>query len=600
MTTKNSEVNKDLVAQREYEAKMKQQNFDFGLTVSDAFIRGIRDIGYKSTATALYELVDNPIQADATNVHVVFGYTGKSDAKPTALAILDDGHGMDPTMMRIAVSWGGTHREGNRDGMGRYGYGLPSASVSQGKAFSVYSRTADNGPFHKVTIDVTDIGKGVYTQPDGRVTVPEPVEADLPAWVKTYAKEHFGGERPPLRTVVVIDRLDRLDWKTTSALERNLLESFGVTYRNYLRSTSVFVDGKGVEPVDPLFLTPGARYYDLDEERAEALEPLSFDVKDPDSRELIGTVKVRFCYMPSTFQRKDKASERGAKNKRFPIIKDNNGIIVLRQGRQIDVVTKCPWTTFTINDRNLGIEVDYPATLDEEFNITTSKQQISISDRMWELLAQHGVWNAIKAMRKRNVEDRAKLQTQLRLDKEAKRASELAMERAERFKTREAAETTERTKKKAEALEQEVSRRSRESGVEPETIRKRLVAETTARPFRVEERSNPGGPFYSIEQRGSQKVLIINTAHRFFTDVYAADDATPRLQSALEVVLFVIGDSELDASGDRELFYKTERAHWSMHLETVLARLDDIVPAVEEPSEDDTESVTEAEPVAVS
>lgn len=82
--------------------------------------------------------------------------------------------------------------------------------------------------------------------------------------------------------------------------------------------------------------------------------------------------------------------------------------------------------------------------------------------------------------------------------------------------------------------------------------------------------------------------------------MYAADDATPRLQSALEVVLFVIGDSELDASGDRELFYKTERAHWSMHLETVLARLDDIVPAVEEPSEDDTESVTEAEPVAVS
>src|SRR3982751_3306447 len=91
--------NKDLEIQRAYVAKMKEKGFDFSLTVADAFVRGIRDIGYKSTATAIDELVDNAFQADAANVHVAFGYGSASDAKPTQIAVIDDGHGMDPDMI---------------------------------------------------------------------------------------------------------------------------------------------------------------------------------------------------------------------------------------------------------------------------------------------------------------------------------------------------------------------------------------------------------------------------------------------------------------------------------------------------------------------
>src|SRR5579884_2835990 len=120
--------------------KEKQKGLDFGLTLAAAFVRGIRDLGYKSTATALDELIDNALQAEAKMTRVAFGYQEATSKKPSAIAVIDDGHGMDPDMIRVAVMWGGTHRENDRSGIGRYGYGLPSASVSQGRRFTVYSR----------------------------------------------------------------------------------------------------------------------------------------------------------------------------------------------------------------------------------------------------------------------------------------------------------------------------------------------------------------------------------------------------------------------------------------------------------------------------
>ena len=64
--------NKKIAVSRDLEAQTslcrdawRDENFAFDLTVADAFIRGIRDIGYKSTATAVDELVDNATQAEA-------------------------------------------------------------------------------------------------------------------------------------------------------------------------------------------------------------------------------------------------------------------------------------------------------------------------------------------------------------------------------------------------------------------------------------------------------------------------------------------------------------------------------------------------------
>src|SRR3954453_5957946 len=98
-------ISKDLEAQREYQRRVKDAGFDFGLTVADAFVRGIRDIGYRDTATALDEDCDNSIQAGATKVFIAFGFEGSSGSQPTALAVVDNGHGMDPEMVRLSAIW---------------------------------------------------------------------------------------------------------------------------------------------------------------------------------------------------------------------------------------------------------------------------------------------------------------------------------------------------------------------------------------------------------------------------------------------------------------------------------------------------------------
>ncbi|MFN8483025.1 MAG: ATP-binding protein [Anaerolineae bacterium] len=572
----STRVSSDLKRQRDYVDRLKEEGFGFSLVVAEAFVRGIRDLGYKSTATALDELIDNSVQAEAQNIHVVFGFNGNSDAKPTEIAVIDDGHGMDPEMIRLSVVWGGTHREDDREGYGRYGYGLPSASVSQGRRFTVYSKV-EGGEWHEVTLDVDDIGSGKYSDGNRAIVIPPSTPGDPPSWVTRYVETTREGEPLTQGTIVVIEKLDKLTWKTKVALERKLLEHFGITYRNLLRSVNIFVNGTKVQGLDPLFLTPGYRFYDLDEDRAEALEPLTLEVSSGDGKAL-GTVKVRYAYLPPTFGRKDKSrGDSQNTNQRFAIMREHNGIIILRNGRQIAVVPR--WNDdkgFNNYDRNWKVEVDFSPTLDEEFSITTSKQQIVISERMWDILVQHGVWNTIRHLRGRLKE--ARKVDENRIEKqETGKPSERAMADSQKFKTRKpGGDPAVREEKAKKLFDEEVRRKAKEAGLPEPEVERQLRVQMEGHPYKVEEESLPGGPFFRVVQVGSQKVLYLNTAHRFYTDLYSGTGFTPYSRAALEVLLFVLGECEIEATDDRQLFYQTERAEWSQRLNVALERLGQI------------------------
>ena len=590
MDQNDSSNTEGLLGQRDYTRRLVKEGCEFTLMIADAFVRGIREIGYKSNATALNELVDNALQAAAQNVHVAFGYKGESE-KPVALAILDDGHGMDKEMIRAAVMWGGTHRENDRAGFGRFGYGLPSASVSIGKRFTVYSWHAESGGIHAVSLDVDEISAGAYRNERGAVIVPPPSPAELPEWVTEYFKERFPGGMPRSGTAVVIDKMDRLHWKTTKALQEKLLEQFGVVYRNFLRTVAIAVHGRIVEAVDPLFLTPGARVYDSD---AVGLPPGDFEVKDRDSGKPMGIVKVRYAFLPPTrFSVKYSDPSRAeTTKKRNSILAEYNGIIVLRNGRQVDVVTRLPRTwrhTFQNNDRFFKVEIDFPPTLDEDFSVTTSKQQVSLSDRVWDLLEKQGVRQMIRELGKR-VDKELKEAAAADTEADQRRASEQAMEEAARFKTRKpGGETPERAEKARAAMKEHAKRQAAATGVPAEVIEVQLQADQVNRPYKVEREDLPGAPFYRVQRRGGQIVLLINEGHRFYSDVYVAFEATPRLRAALEVLLFVMGECELDATDDRQQFYETERAEWSRILNTALDRLGHIRPDETRHAEPETE-----------
>jgi hypothetical protein len=570
-------ISPNLAAQHAYIEALKERGFKFGLTVGDAFVRGIRDLGYKNTGNALAELVDNSIQAGASRIDILFGYgKGSSDKKPSEIAIVDNGHGMEAAMIRFAVMWGGTHREGDREGMGRYGYGLPCSSVSIGKRFTVYSKI-DGGGIHAVTIDLDAISTGDYTDETGEIIVPEPKAAKLPKFVAdavaaAYPEGWHG-------TAVVIEKLDRIQWKTAGALRENLLRNFGVTYHKLRSEASLYVDGDYVEPIDPLFLTPGFRFFELDgdNDRAVALEPIRIGVKDTKTRETIGDIVVRLAYFPPTFGSIDKRRDAVNKNAnaRFAVMKDYHGILFSRMDRLIDVEMRPPWGVFQNNDRYIKVEVEFPAALDEEFGITTAKQQVTVSERIWDILQQHGVPKAIEQMRGK-VSDLKKKRREAAENppQGGERPSEEAMADAMDLMRGPSSETKAKQESEGEKrLRQNAETRAEGSGRTPAEEEEQLLLELGGRKFKVEKENLPGGQFFRCEMLSATKVLYINRDHRFYQDLYDGPQSSPEVRAALEVVLLAIGDSILDASQETARMYKVELPLWSQKVDLALERL---------------------------
>jgi len=386
---------KAIAAQRQYALRSHNQNL--GLIVPEAFVRGIRHLGYRTNVEAIAELVDNAIQAYAETIEIVFGHdAGGSNGKLTHLAIIDDGHGMDPMMMRFAMMWGGTHRENDREGLGRFGYGLPCATVSMGRRFTVFSKTK-GGRLHGATLDLDSISAGKIGT-DGENGIPAAEPAKLPLFLRhAIRRSHPDGWRSG--TVIIIEKLDRLDWSTAAGLRRNLVRQLGVAYHKLLRATRIQVDGELVRPIDPLFLDPDADLHNLDDDRANALDPATIRMKGDDGG--VGEVVLRYAWLPPSFAATDKARDAIGinANDRFPILKQYHGIIFSRNGRLVDVQSRTPWTIFINNDRYIRIEIEFSAALDEAFGVTTSKQQVSVSPEMWDRLRIAGLHKAIEHLR---------------------------------------------------------------------------------------------------------------------------------------------------------------------------------------------------------
>lgn len=587
-----SSVPKGVQEQRDLLDQLESEQFGWDLMLGGAFVRGMRDIGYKNTAFAMAELLDNAIQANAKKVDVVFGFDDGS--KPTQVAIIDDGHGMEPGMVRASLIWGAGTRAENREGFGKYGYGLPSASISQCFRATVYSRIS-GGEWHSAYLDVDEIQEGKWTK-ENRIEMPPSKAEAPPRFVLDHMRTDPRWSEVDHGTVVLWDRLDpdRIDRKLRDSLRNTLVTDLGIIYRNYLRETPMTVDGTEVQPCDPLFLTEGFRYYDLDGDRAIEFPSARIPVKDKKSGEDLGAMTIRFARMPPTFFRKpefkytNKPSQ-DAMNERLEIADANNGIVFLRNGRQIDVV-RPPRRFRKINattDRFWAVEVDFDATLDEFFAITTSKQQVTPAEKIWDILdSKANIFRVIAEMKKAYDKEAKKIAAEVEQNRNEKRASVEAMEQAQKFRTTpKPEETPERKNEAQENFDKEVQKRAGREGRDPEKVERELIAEREGVTSEVEAEDLPGGAFYRCTQEGATRVLYLNSAHPFYTELYKGPASTPRLRAGLEVLLWALANGEVDAEdgGERRQFYERERVSvWSPEVADALQVLSKIALVEEE------------------
>lgn len=105
--------------QEKYLAELPD-NFSFPLFNVRHAVESQRRSGYRDTAAASREIVDNAIEAGANRIDVVVDTEpGKQAIK--AVAFIDNGSGMLPKMIRYAHIWGGGTHFDDHGFIGRFG-----------------------------------------------------------------------------------------------------------------------------------------------------------------------------------------------------------------------------------------------------------------------------------------------------------------------------------------------------------------------------------------------------------------------------------------------------------------------------------------------
>lgn len=332
----------------------------------DKFILSTRDSGYKSTSCAVAELVDNAIQAGARTIRIAIEASDAMSGSDVRIQVADDGKGMDRHTLVQAMRFGGSGRYNDRSGLGRFGMGLPNASLGQARHVSVHTWQSAASVL-TTYLDVDKIAAG------GVESIPEPVRHKAMTNVDRIDPEHG--------TTVVWERCDRLDSKRPSALARKLGSSIGRIFRYFLLGgVTIEINGAPVKPVDPLYLNQKAVQSGAHQFQSIWACEIYADPQDEESP--VGKVEVVFSELPvdawydlSNDQKRDLGIANGA------------GVSIVRAGREVDF----GWFFMGAKRREnyddwWRCEVRFDPVLDEAFGITHTKQQIRPKDYLSEAL----------------------------------------------------------------------------------------------------------------------------------------------------------------------------------------------------------------------
>lgn len=504
------------------------------LVALDRFVLATRDSGYRDTASAISELVDNAIQAAAQKVTILIRKNATLEDGRITVAVLDDGEGMAPSTLREALRFGGSSRFDNRGGLGRYGMGLPNASLSQSLRVEVYSWQLP-GEVLATHLDVDEVAAGQVTR------IPKPQASTLPAWLPQPTS--------PSGTLVLWTKCDRLDSRRISTLDRRLRAALGRVFRHFLwDGLTMSLNGEEVTPLDPLFLhapTAGAQLFG---------EPLEYQVRAPSTNgdEKVGVVRVLFSELP-VHQWHHLANE----EKRRRGIANGAGISLVRAGREIDH----GWFFLGAKRREnyddwWRGEIQFTPVLDELFGITHTKQQVRPTDTLAEVLEPE----ILEIARALNVRARQAHQT-VPLSPGAKSVTDLFQDRDRVFHQLPTGF--------AAASDLELAARLRAG-------RKLPPGPQKGRQYCIVEDDLGETCFFRPVIEPTRIVLVINPRHRFYTSLYqplvsGTAMSAQEICRYFQVILLAACRAEASApsAAEREAVIRF-RCEWSQLLEILL------------------------------
>lgn len=371
-----------------------------------------KNAGYKTTVHALAELIDNAYEADASQIAILLLVNSSQSLEK--IAVLDNGKGMTPEELQSAVCeksgsnldrLHGPGFKSNRK-LGKYGVGLPKASISQCNKFSVWSWI--NGGYQNAILSSIDIEDEKWIEDGAKVPLPkrnEPNQKYLE--ICGLADANHG-------TIVLWENLDgitwtRARWGANSGLIPNLEFLAGRTYRKMISGDNpeltislIVCDSQVnckekmvIKPNDPLYLTKGAPVprTSLDNSVWPPDDPL-FDDITPDHNYIeismtkpdgnITNIKIKYkCSIAkkNTFTKVGRTLPGALPHGKHAI--KNQGISLLREGREVELSTAL-LTKDNPRVRWVGIEFDIPHELDSILGMTNNKQGYNRLHQFWD------------------------------------------------------------------------------------------------------------------------------------------------------------------------------------------------------------------------
>lgn len=332
---------------------MEMKVLDTILTMPSAtpVIHSLRNIGYNAQ-TAIADIVDNCIDADATNIHITLEY----NAGNGHILIQDNGTGMVEEELQIAMTIGSKDPRVDRkiNELGRFGMGLKTASFSLGKRLSVM--TKNNGVISERCWDLEHVSKKNEWE----------LFKEIPTEVKKkMGRIEFEG------TIIFIDKLDRFSgYDTEKVIQSSTF--YGKVARVHKYLEMVFhlklYDGLNIL-VNDNYLVPWNPFLS---EHPKTIEGEVQIIRVNGKK-----VKVTPYVLPhpSAFNETEYKEASGFKGWR-----DQQGFYIYREGRLVNFGDWFGMFTKDNFSELVRIKIDFTNDGDEDWKIDIKKSSISIPE----------------------------------------------------------------------------------------------------------------------------------------------------------------------------------------------------------------------------
>ncbi len=541
----------------------------------------LRNTGYKNIESAVAEIIDNSVEANAKDIFVILreGIAKSGRKVVTEIGFLDNGDGMDEKILGNCLGIGASTRQARR-GMGRFGVGLPQASLYACPDVEVYSWQDGVENAKRVYLDINKVKEGEQKEIDDpiKMPIPEPYNSYIKyqTLFKTYDFTKSG-------TLVIWKQCDRINPKTRGPLTERLEFSLGQKFRYFIHDgvskIKIICDENpeaavDIAPNDPLFLMEDNCVLCDPAEPKKVFKPgQNKNVESPFelyTAKGTGTGEVN---VPIKYYNKNGEIETGSVMLRFSIVKDKfydetafpkgsnpgnyalgkhaakmEGISVVRARREIDFRRFDFYNV--INEpqhRWWGCEIVFDPVLDEVFGVANNKQYVELKKvdaedldpeerdirPIWDQLAET-IIPTIKAMYAQNEETRSNTRT---FDNTQSPSTDIINTVENDPATSDYDDSSEETEiPSAEEVAETGKEELKELGYEDPTDEQAARFINNSVNFVYADKGERS-PAFDYKPVLTTTVITINTSHKFYTSFLSKIYTNPEVQTTFELFL---------------------------------------------------------------